>query len=113
MVKDILISELAKRDFNVLKVLLENVPFEDAFKNLNGFNLSVESYRKDDDECVIETFFDFNFGCLNGTIFRTKDNMCDLLTFFDVWIDDVNTPIAQVEIDELRNDVDVIVWYLS
>lgn len=112
MVKDILIAELAKRDFNVLKVLLENVPFDDAYMKLGGFNLSAESYRKDD-ECVIDIYFDFNFACLNGTIYRTPDGLCELSNRYDIWVNEIETtPIANVDIDECGN-VDVVKWYLE
>lgn len=103
-VEELVLRELFNRDLNCLKLMLENVPFEDAYMKLGGFNLTSESSIIGE-KCVIDTFFDFNFGCLNGTIFRTREGMCEIHDTFDIWLDGIYcTPIARVCGDEIK-------WY--
>ncbi len=99
-----LIKEIAQRDYDQLSKKVADMTYENAFKELNGFNLSAEPCTCGNELLGIEEFFDFNFGCLNGTIFRTPDNGCELYEIFDFWVDSCcSSPIARIEVgDEIE-----------
>lgn len=93
-----LISEYAQNTYNALCEKIKSLSYETAFKALNGFNLSTEPITINGKFIGVSEFFDFNFGCLNGTIFRAKDNKCELYDTFDFWMANYATPIARVNI---------------
>ena len=77
---------------NTLKVLKAEFEGEgngyELFKHiqsvLNGFNAT-------------ETYFDFNFGCLNGTlIYKDENEPINLDGYYDIWVGDFSSPIASV-----------------
>ena len=85
-----LVKEIAMRDLQSLRDRIADMPFENAYKTLNGFNR-----LKGDD------FFVFNYKTLNGTINRTEDGKCDFNKIFAIFLDDAFTePIAYVEFDD-------------
>jgi hypothetical protein len=93
-----LISEYAQNTYDALCKKIKSLSYETAFKVLNGFNLSTEPITINGKFVGISEFFDFNFGCLNGTIFRAKDNKCEIYDAFDFWMADYDAPIARVDI---------------
>ena len=93
--KEMLLKELVMRDFNALNWMMENVPFNDAYEKLGGFNLSAE-VTISENGIDLDAFFDFNFGCLNGTIYYGDDGLAVIDYKFDVWLKDITTPIANV-----------------
>jgi hypothetical protein len=98
-ITEALVAELAKRDFESLCEKINGMSYEDAFKALNGFNLTADPITVGGKELLgINEFFDFNYKSLNGTIFRTEDNGCELYESFEVWLDEFSSPIARVEI---------------
>ena len=82
-----MVQQLAQNDYNALCKKIANMTYEDAFKALNGYNLSAEPNMCGNELISISEFFDFNFGFLNGTIFRTQNNKCELHEIFDFWVD--------------------------
>jgi len=101
MKKDIihnLIKEVAKNDYLALANKVENITFENAFKELNGFNLNV-NFNTCKGELISHSLkFDFNFGHLNGKIFKDSKGMCDIYECFDFCMDDISSPIATMVI---------------
>ena len=106
-----LIGECAQNTYDALSERIKNLSYETAFKVLNGFNLSAEPNIINGKFVNISEFFDFNFGCLNGTIFRTPDNKCELPDIFDFWMPDYATPIARVDIACDNGKVDKVRLY--
>ncbi len=104
------VTELAKRDYKALEEKLQNMSYENAFKALDGFNLSAEPTTIKGVLLSVEQFFDFNFGCLNGTIFRTNDNKCEVGERLAVWLDDFSTPIAEVYVNSIGEVEVTNVW---
>jgi hypothetical protein len=106
--KEMLLKELVMRDFDALSEMMENVPFNDAYEKLGGFNLSarvdINKFGID-----IDAFFDFNFGCLNGTIYYGDDGSAVVDYKFDVWLKDITTPIANVTVAD--DEFNVNEWY--
>ena len=94
-----LVQELVKRDYAALNEKVANMPFEIAFKALDSCNLSAEPNMCGNELISISEFFDFNFGCLNGTIFKTNNGKCELGETYDIWVADHPSPIARCEID--------------
>ena len=71
--------------------------FETMFKRLNGFNLDADVTTTDGKTRSVTLRFDFNYGCLNGTIFQTPDRKCELYRSLSVWDDDLVSEIAHFE----------------
>lgn len=106
---DIMVQQLAQNDYKALCKKIENMTYEQAFKALDGYNLSAEPNMCDNELVSISEFFDFNFGFLNGTIFRTENNECEIHEVFDFWVD--ASPIARLEISKDGQINDTKVWY--
>lgn len=90
-----LATELAQRDYNQLYELLEGVPFVDAYNKLGGFNLEMDDYTRNGELLNIQVRFNYNFGRINGTIFRTEDGGCELGETVVVWEDGYSSPIIE------------------
>ena len=105
----ILVQQLAQNDYNALCKKIEGMSYEDAFKALNGYNLSAEPNFCGNEIVSISEFFDFNFGFLNGTIFRTHNDKCKLQGIFDFWVD--ASPIARLAIGSNGEIGETNVWY--
>jgi hypothetical protein len=105
-----LVKKIAQNDYKELCKKINNLSFENAFKALDSFNLSVEPTTCGKELISIAQMFDFNFGCLNGTIFSTTKGGCEIYYVFDVWVDEFSTPIARVSIRS-EDDVEVIALF--
>ena len=68
------IKALAKKDIEELKRLVENVPFEDAFKKLDGHNL--EGIIVLNKVTEVWLTFDCNFNNITATIRKGDKNKC-------------------------------------
>ena len=105
----IMVQQLAQNDYKALCKKIESMTYEEAFKALDGYNLSAEPVTCNNELIDISEFFDFNFGFLNGTIFRTKNNKCELHEIFDFWVD--ASPIARLQISKNGQINETNIWY--
>ena len=105
-----LVKEVAKNDYLSLANKVKNMTFENAFKELNGFNLDVSISTCKGELISHSLMFDFNFGHLNGTIFKDSKGMCEIYECFDFWMDDISSPIARMAI---AYDGDVELWEVN
>jgi hypothetical protein len=96
-----LVKKIAQNDYKELCKKIGKLSFENAFKALDSFNLSVET------SCRM--MFDFNFGCLNGTIFSTARGGCKIHYVFDIWLDEFSSPIARALIHS-EDDVEITLF---
>jgi len=104
-----MVQQLAQNDYNALRKKIANMTYEDAFKALDGYNLSAEPNMCGNELMSISEFFCFSFGFLSGTIFRTKDNKCELYETFDFYVDAM--PVARLEISSNGEIGETNVWY--
>ena len=104
-----MVQQLAQNDYNALCKKIANMTYEDAFKALNGYNLSAEPNMCGNELISISEFFDFNFGFLNGTIFRTINNKCELHEIFYFCVD--ASPIVRLAISGNGEIGETNVWY--
>ena len=92
-----LAAELAKREFNELFEMLEDMSFIKAYNTLKGFNLEMGESTCGDELIGITISFDFNYKHINGTIFRINDGSyegaCELYNRISVWDDEFSLPI--------------------
>ena len=92
-----LAAELAKREFNELFEMLEDMSFIKAYNTLKGFNLEMGESTCGDELLGINLSFDFNYKHINGTIFRIDDGTfegaCELYNRISVWDDEISSPI--------------------
>jgi hypothetical protein len=98
-----LVKKIAQNDYKELCKKIANLPFENAFKALDSFNLSVEPTICGKELISITQMFDFNFGCLNGTMFNTAKGGCEIYDIFDIWLDEFSAPIARAFIPSEDN----------
>lgn len=92
-----LIKEIAKRDYIALTNIIKNRSYGEAYKKLDGFNLSAEPSTINGEVYGIVEFFDFQYGCLYGTIFRVPNNKCELYTTFEIRI--MNCPLEKTLVE--------------
>ena len=82
---EIMITAIIKQEYNDLCSLVSNMTYEEAFKKLNGYNLTADPITIGEEKRLIgiNEFFDVNYKHINTTIFRTKNNGCEVvLPFF-------------------------------
>ena len=94
-----ILFELVIRDFKELSLKLKDKSFVDAYNMLDSFNLETYPIFSGDVLIGIETFFDFNYKSLNGTI-KCENGKCKIHTRFDIWLENMTSPIAMVDIKE-------------
>lgn len=87
---EVLAKELAKRDYDSLREKVSTMQFEEAFKELNGYN------RDGDFE---NEHFDCNYKSITATICKEhRYRGCYVSPLgIEVWLSDVSSPIANVE----------------
>ena len=83
-----LATELAKRDRDSLVQKGALLSFEKAYKELNGYNLSIDE--------SFNIFFDCNYKSIATTIFRTDKGGCEVYDTVDVWLSDISSPIDTI-----------------
>ena len=105
--KEMLLKELVNRDFTALYNKVANIKFETAFKVLDGKDLDVDVLTMDG-KVFTTLMFEFEFGCLCGTMFSTPKGGCELYDMFDVWVG--GQPIALVSVTD-GTDAEVEEWY--
>lgn len=75
-----------EKEYNELVTKTSKMTYEEAFKKLNGYNLSADPVTYGEDKrliCVSESF-DVTYKHITTTIFRTEDNGCEVWEEFDV-----------------------------
>lgn len=87
--------ELVKRDYESLCTFVENLTFEQALKELDGFNLNVSISTINNIYIDNDVFFDCNYKAISTTIFRTEDGKCEVYENCELWLDDYSTPIGK------------------
>ena len=75
-----------KREYNELCALVANMKYEDAFKALNGYNLTADPIcvGTDGKFVSLNEFFDVTYKHINTSIFRTENNGCEVWEEFNV-----------------------------
>ena len=89
--------ECVADDLGRLLAEIADHSFEIMFKRLNGFNLDADVTTMDGKIRCVTLRFDFNYGCLNGTIFQTTDGKCELYEGLSVWDGNYVDEIAYFE----------------
>lgn len=81
-----MITAIITREYNELCSLVSNMTYEEAFKKLNGYNLTADPITIGDEERLIgvNEFFNVNYKHISTTIFRTDENGCEVWEEFDV-----------------------------
>ena len=79
-----LAKDLGKVHYKELCHVVCELSFDEAFKQLGGYNY--------DD---VEGFFDCNYKSISTTIWRTKFNKCIVNIAFDVWHSDLSSPVCE------------------
>lgn len=87
--------ELAKRDKEDLVNVVSTMKFEEAFKVLNGFNLTIDACVCQGDFLGNNVFFDVNYKSISTTIFMTTYGNCEVYDNVSVWLDDFSSPILE------------------
>ena len=93
------ICALAKKDIDRLFETILGLNYEQAFKKLDGFNLTADPSYQNGNLLFISEFFDFRLGTLSGTIFRTEDNGCEVGESFQFYLPNTDESFANVEIN--------------
>ncbi len=91
-----LAKNIAQRDVNNLERFVANKSFENALKELNGYNLEVDFSTCQGELLHYNMRFDCNYKSITTTIFQTSNNGCEVYDGgAEVHIDEVNS--IQVE----------------
>ena len=88
-----LAQELGNRDREDLCKVVSTKKFEEAFIDLDGYNLTCEPITINGQEFGNNTFFDLNYKSIATTIFKTPNGNCEVYECVDVWLDDLSSPI--------------------
>lgn len=91
-----LATELAKRDRDSLIQKVALLSFERAYKELNGYNLSIDEITMRGKTIGFNVFFDCNYKSIATTIFRTEKGGCEVYDTVDVWLSDISSPIDTI-----------------
>lgn len=75
---DKILQNIVKREYNEVCALVENMTYEDAFKKLDGFNLTADPITMKGEWIGNNEFFDAQYKHIRVTIFRTKNNKCEV-----------------------------------
>ena len=89
--------EIVANDLDRLLAEIADHSFETMLKRLSGFNLEADISTIMDKFFNVTLRFDFNYGCLNGTIFKTENGKCELYEGLYVWDDNYVDEIAYFE----------------
>ena len=75
-----------EREYNELVRMTSNMKYEDAFKQLNGYNLTADPVTcgKNKELIAVNEFFEVIYKHINTTIFRTKNDGCEVWEEFSV-----------------------------
>ena len=75
-----------EREYNELVRMTSNMKYEDAFKQLNGYNLTADPVTcgKNKELITVNEFFDVTYKHIKTAIFRTEDNGCEVWEEFTV-----------------------------
>lgn len=81
-----MITAIIAQEYNELCSLVSNMTYEEAFKKLNGYNLTADPITIGEEEILIgiNEFFDVSYKHISTTIFRTDENGCEVWEEFDV-----------------------------
>ena len=79
-------TAIIAQEYNELCSLVSNMTYEEAFKKLNGYNLTANPITIGEEEILIgiNEFFDVSYKHISTTIFRTDENGCEVWEEFDV-----------------------------
>ena len=91
-----LATELAKRDRDSLVQKVALLSFEKAYKELNGYNLTIDEISMRGKTIGFNVFFDCNYKSIATTIFRTEKGGCEVYETVDVWLSDISSPIDTI-----------------
>lgn len=80
-----MITAIITQEYNELCSLVSNMTYEEAFKKLNGYNLTADPITIGEEEILIgiNEFFDVSYKHISTTIFRTDENGCEVWEEFD------------------------------
>ena len=80
-----MITTIITREYNELCNLVSDMTYEQAFKTLNGYNLTADpiTMGKEKKLIGINEFFEVTYKHISTTIFRTEDNGCEVWEEFD------------------------------
>ena len=82
----VMVINTIEREYNELVRMTSNMKYEDAFKQLNGYNLTADPVTcgKNKELITVNEFFDVTYKHINTAIFRTEDDGCEVWEEFSV-----------------------------
>ena len=82
----VMVINTIEREYDELVRMTSNMKYEDAFKQLNGYNLTADPWTcgKNKELITVNEFFDVTYKHINTTIFRTENNGCEVWEEFSV-----------------------------
>ena len=72
-----------EKEYNEFVAVVSNMKYEDAFKKLNGYNLTADPVTCGKELIYISESFQVTYKHISTTIFRTKNNGCEVWEEFD------------------------------
>lgn len=75
-----ILKVLTMREYAELCVMVKNMTYEEAFKKLDGFNLTADpiTMGKTNEIVGVNEFFNVKYKHIETSIFRTDDNKCEV-----------------------------------
>lgn len=82
----VMVINTIEREYDELVRMTSNMKYEDAFKQLNGYNLTADPVTcgKNKELIAVNEFFEVIYKHINTTIFRTKNDGCEVWEEFSV-----------------------------
>lgn len=77
MVENILKS-LVEKEYKELCAMVANMTYEEAFKKLDGYNLTADPIMMDGQWLSNNEFFDVKYKHIETSIFRADKNKCEV-----------------------------------
>lgn len=73
-----ILKNIVKVEYAEVCALVEHLNYEDAFKKLDGFNLTADPITMKGVWIGNNEFFDFQYKHIQGTIFKKKNGKCEV-----------------------------------
>ena len=79
-----ILKAIATAEYAELCAMVANMTYEEAFKKLDGCNLTADPIMIDGQWVSNNEFFDVKYKHIETSIFRVDDNKCEVWEMFDL-----------------------------
>lgn len=79
-----ILKAIATAEYAELCAMVADMSYENAFKKLDGYNLTADPIMVDGQWVSNNEFFDVKYKHIETSIFRTDDNKCEVWELFDL-----------------------------